>query len=318
MSAPYPPPPPPPPPPVPTGPAGLTTDWTLFAVIAGAVLAVVGSILPWVKATVPFFGSVEFAGTDGDGKITLALGAAVLLSLVNHAVWRSLGLVAALGLLGISLYDISNISNAIDDVPDEYAGMVSASVGIGLWVVLIASLVAIVGIVVRSGWLDRWGTRRYYALAAVCAVALGLGIVLSDSDSGGSESLADADLDAGFVDDEAGQLGLEDAGDQNGDGTDECLMWATDPAEYEACEEAGSDPADVWAAQNPGESYVSDDLPTQDAGDTNGDGYDDCLEYATTDAEFDMCEAAGSDPADVAEAREAIGATDLQRPGEEP
>lgn len=312
---------PPPPPPPPQRPPAARAHWSLFAVIGGAALAVLGSFLPWVDVTAPFIGSISVEGTEGDGKLTLALGLAILLGVIDQAAWRVVGLLAAVGVLGMALYDISDISNAIGDAGEVSDGLVSASVGIGLWAVLVGSLAAIVGIVIRSGWLERWGPRRYYALGAACVVALVLAFGLSDSEGGssgiGTGGDVGTDLFDTLVSEDGGQLGLVDAGDADGDGVDDCIMFASEEAEYQACEDAGSDPVEVFDALHPGENYLSEELPTEDAGDQDGDGYDDCLEFASSDAEFDECEDAGSHPVAVAEAREAIGATDRQRPGED-
>jgi hypothetical protein len=44
-------------------------------------------------------------------------------------------------------------------------------------------------------------------------------------------------------DDATTQMGIEDAGDADNDGIDSCIFWATEPDEYEACYDAGSDPS---------------------------------------------------------------------------
>ena len=136
---------PPPPPPAATTPGGA--DWTTWTTAIGAVMVVVGSLLPWVKATAPFVGTIEVAGTDGDGKITLVLGAVMALGLIRSAGWRVVATLAAVVAAGIALYDISDASDAIDEAERVGEGMVAASVGIGLYVVLAGAVVGFVGAV---------------------------------------------------------------------------------------------------------------------------------------------------------------------------
>jgi hypothetical protein len=121
----------------------------LLPLIGGAAV-VVGSLLPWGTVTT-VFGSVSIAGTEGDGKITLALGGALVLIAVLEMVGQIsaskwvLGLVAA-GAAGVAGYDWLNISQRLGEVQSEYA---RASVGIGLQVAALGGVLALVGALVR-------------------------------------------------------------------------------------------------------------------------------------------------------------------------
>lgn len=113
-----------------------TSAPTMFtAALVGAVVIVVGALLPWVTVSTAF-GTISVSGTEGDGVITLVCGviAAALLVLgrgrKTAAILAMLvgGLVAAVG-----LYDLVNVSAAAADVN----GLARASAGVGLWVTLV-------------------------------------------------------------------------------------------------------------------------------------------------------------------------------------
>jgi hypothetical protein len=70
------------------------------------------------------------------------------------------------------------------------------------------------------------------------ALALGIiGMVIVQ------DAVNDLDRELNELDD-GPQQGLDDAGDVDGDGTDDCILFAFTDAQYEACFAAGSDPAD--------------------------------------------------------------------------
>src|ERR1700712_4977747 len=77
--------------------------------VGGAVLALVGSLLPW--ATITLLGrSLSIAGTHGDGKITLVVALAVAGLLFAAVVNQNDGLAVAAGVsaalgLAVSIYD---------------------------------------------------------------------------------------------------------------------------------------------------------------------------------------------------------------------
>lgn len=111
---------------------------------AGAALAALGSLLPWVTART-LFGQVSVAGTEGDGQITLALGIAVaVLFLTGRNGTNRSGLVIGTILAGAALatagYNYSNITDRVGDTD----GSIGAAVGIGLYLTLAGTVVAFI------------------------------------------------------------------------------------------------------------------------------------------------------------------------------
>lgn len=112
--------------------------------IVGAVLIGIGSVLPWAKVESQF-GDLSVAGTEGDGVITLI--AAVVLAIGGFMRIKSPGSTFAKVLIVLSAlvagvtaaYDMSSIS---DIGGNEFA---TASVGIGLYVVLAGAVVGMLG-----------------------------------------------------------------------------------------------------------------------------------------------------------------------------
>jgi hypothetical protein len=118
--------------------------------IAGAALIAVGSLLPWASVS-SAFGTVSFAGTEGDGRITLVLAA--LIGLGAALLWRRPGpawiLRVIVGLLAayvvyIAWNDMSNLSEETAEESD----LVLTSVGAGLYLVLIGGLAALGGLLI--------------------------------------------------------------------------------------------------------------------------------------------------------------------------
>jgi hypothetical protein len=114
-------------------------------VYGGAVLALIGSFLTW--ATVEAGGaSATVSGMDGDGPITLVLAIATavfwFLRKRTEARWPTF-LAAAGGVLTalVAIIDIADVNRVAGDLGD----FADASVGIGLWLVLIGGVAATVG-----------------------------------------------------------------------------------------------------------------------------------------------------------------------------
>lgn len=109
----------------------------LIALIACAV-AVLGSFMPWVSAQT-IFGTIDVAGTDGDGVITLIL-ACVTAFLIYKGSKKMLivgFITSGLGVI-VSLYNVINVSNKINQ-NDE----MTASIGYGLYLCVIGFLVVV-------------------------------------------------------------------------------------------------------------------------------------------------------------------------------
>lgn len=122
----------------------------LIAALGGALL-VVGSLLPWATLSV---GAItrSFVGTDGDGIITLVIGAVITLAGISGSdkpAARASLIAAVLGLIGffIMVYKILMLSSTVSD---SNSALLHASLGIGLWVCALGSVFAFSGGLMRN------------------------------------------------------------------------------------------------------------------------------------------------------------------------
>jgi hypothetical protein len=124
---------------------------TKLLVLGGAALLLLGSVLPWAKLEVSFLGQTASDtknGLDADGVLTLILAVAAFAIFVfvrSGKVTGSLVLVAGVLAGAIALYDIVDVKSAFDDVDVPSSMRADATVGIGLWIAAVASVVLIVG-----------------------------------------------------------------------------------------------------------------------------------------------------------------------------
>jgi hypothetical protein len=100
------------------------------------------------KASAPLVGTITKSGTEGsDGWITVALGG--LLALFGYMVFtrqlvaKAGPLVIALGAGAFGLYELSDMNDRVDEA-ESASSLVTASVGVGLWMVLGGAAVAAV------------------------------------------------------------------------------------------------------------------------------------------------------------------------------
>jgi hypothetical protein len=86
---------------------------------------------------------------DGDGVITLIVGiAAAAMALLMSGRGRTIGVAIAAGIIVlVAIIDIADVNRAIGDIG---VPGIDASVGIGLWLVLIGGVVALVGAFIRD------------------------------------------------------------------------------------------------------------------------------------------------------------------------
>jgi hypothetical protein len=122
---------------------------TRVLVFVGAGLLMFGSFLPWVKASIGLL-SVEKNGIDGDGMFTLVLGAGAILlfGLLRNTAGRVLTLIAALLAAAVAFYDVVDVQQAADDLASRSSTFtINASVGVGLWLAALGSVVLLVGTV---------------------------------------------------------------------------------------------------------------------------------------------------------------------------
>jgi len=119
-----------------------------YVAAGAAVVAAVGSVLPWASAQ-SGLGSISITGTDGDGVLTLWLAVLVAVLAFPLATGfrrrRPLALLGALALVALSAYDLVNMSNRLIDASREST---HASVGYGLWVVVAGAVVAVLALAV--------------------------------------------------------------------------------------------------------------------------------------------------------------------------
>ena len=131
---------------------GTTSRTGPIIALVGGALMILGALMPWATLSTAF-GSVSIPGTEGDGEIILILGVAVAaLAAVDLArrwrwSWVAVGICAGLALL-IGLIDFSNVTERIQ--AEDLEGGV-ASVGAGLYLVLLGAGAAFVGALLSRG-----------------------------------------------------------------------------------------------------------------------------------------------------------------------
>ncbi len=107
------------------------------AILGCAAAVIIAAFLPWAKVSATGFNfSVSVKGTSGDGKLTIVLAIIGLVLLFASAGKRGtlIGHTVAAALIAvIAILDVV-------DVKDTAGGLVGASVGIGLWITLIAAI----------------------------------------------------------------------------------------------------------------------------------------------------------------------------------
>jgi hypothetical protein len=143
---------PPPPPPAPSGLMRNPVVPGATMALLGGVLIVLGSFLPWLTATAPLVGTISRNGMEGgDGIITLVLGVVTILIGVTQLtatnlptlVQRSTIVTGAItGIVAIINY--LNVQRRIEDVREE-SELIAASVGAGIWTLIVGAVLAIVG-----------------------------------------------------------------------------------------------------------------------------------------------------------------------------
>ena len=119
--------------------------------LLGGILLAFGSLLPWTTATFPLGGTINIAGTEGDGVITLVLGLAVgaaglVIAMQDGSRIASVVGVVAAAASSIVIYIAFGSAKEVVDVA-EAAGLSTASIGIGLWVVALGAIAAFIGTV---------------------------------------------------------------------------------------------------------------------------------------------------------------------------
>lgn len=112
--------------------------WIAYSVIAG-VVALIGSLGPWVVVSAGILGGVSVNGTQGDGVITLFLALLTIAAAIVYLLkpgklsWLPWGLIGAGAVTTlIAIITFSKMSS--------FGGMMSVGAGWGLFAVLLAGL----------------------------------------------------------------------------------------------------------------------------------------------------------------------------------
>lgn len=127
---------------------GRANPQRIFSIglLVSALIVVLGSVLTWVTVEAVTGDSLSESGLEGDGVITLILGlgigAIAFLALSDRATrrWLITSTVLAALCLVVAIIDIADVSSADDGT----GGLVTASVGIGLWLVLVGSITGLI------------------------------------------------------------------------------------------------------------------------------------------------------------------------------
>ena len=112
----------------------------------GGLLVVVGSFLPWITLMAVFVGNMSRNGMEGgDGVISLVLGLACIASGIAYAMtkarWQGVAaMVLGIASAGLGFFELLDIQERIRSMALGDAGV--ASVGAGLWAIIIGGLVA--------------------------------------------------------------------------------------------------------------------------------------------------------------------------------
>jgi hypothetical protein len=124
----------------------MTTRQFAVLTIVGGILAAAGSLLPWATIS-SGFGTIDLAGTRGDGVLTLVLGAALaLVGFVRYGGqgpnWLAgLGTVIGLGVLAIGAYDYLNLQSRLSGSGNG----IDAGAGVGLYLVILGGAAGLFG-----------------------------------------------------------------------------------------------------------------------------------------------------------------------------
>ena len=131
-------------------PAGGTNGPAL-GMIAGGIIVIVGSFLPWLTATAAFVGTINRNGIDGggDGIFTAIAGGLLALGGVARAMRsgsprmaRILGVISSAVAGIIAVVDIGNVNSKVADLTSNSSAVI-ATVGTGLYAVIVGAVVGL-------------------------------------------------------------------------------------------------------------------------------------------------------------------------------
>lgn len=118
----------------------------------GGTLAAIGSVLPWITVSVPFLGTVSKGGFEGgDAAWSLALGVLGVVEAIAIVTRSRIPLLTTSPALTgavlayIAVANIININGRVGELASETGVAGLASVGVGLWVLLVGAGFLILG-----------------------------------------------------------------------------------------------------------------------------------------------------------------------------
>jgi hypothetical protein len=134
-----------------TGVGPVRRHWDRGLYVLAGILVAGGSILPWATVSASFLDPVYKAGIDGDGRLTLTLGlaliglgaAAFLPSALVRRVVPVLILVVATVVTVVALVNVAGVRSAAGPLSPEARVLVDTQAGIGLWLTLVGGVAGI-------------------------------------------------------------------------------------------------------------------------------------------------------------------------------
>ena len=119
--------------------------------IAGAIVVIAGSLLPWLRVDAGNIGWISVLGVQRAGKFTLLLGVAQLVAAANYARRPEKDAGLAISLLGLAVVVIGVIDAVLMlGVVGENRGFLNARLSVGLPTMLIGTLIFVAGVALRS------------------------------------------------------------------------------------------------------------------------------------------------------------------------
>ena len=130
----------------------------MLALVGGGLVAL-GSFLPWITATAAFLGTISRNGIDGggDGIWTIVIGVIVVIGVVGGlsspgavGAARAAAVVGGIAAVVVGFLDMSDVQGRVNTIANGSSGAI-ASVGMGIYVVMLGGALAVVGgLVARS------------------------------------------------------------------------------------------------------------------------------------------------------------------------
>lgn len=120
-------------------------DIARWTTLGTAIAVIIGSFAPWVELKGLI--SMSFSGTEGDGWITALAGVVALLISLAPAFSYRKALMTAAALCGVvaaftTIYDYSRVRDGISEM-NQGETFAVGSVGWGLWLTMLASIVLV-------------------------------------------------------------------------------------------------------------------------------------------------------------------------------